>query len=480
MMMKMQNFEIDEQPSAGEDALAVPELPLWFDVCGDWVATVVVGALVVSYWRGTWVLLDAWTCDQPGTASLTAGNSFCFAADLPKIHFKSAWQTYLAGNLLLLAGLLAMSRKWWQPAKGQSMVTPGKAATRFAIIYTLGAGTVCIWHGIWYFLDYFLLPDHDPRANFWTSCLGGAGLCFALAAGNSLLAPPAIFLLDGPSRSAPPLAATILTSYRSIACATVEAERRNARDPVWIVAVDMLLSYLVLPWGVVGYWRGFWYLMDQSLWGFTTDPNELHWSIFYSAILGMTCLVMASEDIVQYIPTSSRRHPLRSKIINQTMGRVRTIILAVGAVNFWRTVWYVWDEWLGKTYVWSAALSHVLGVTGLTTMGCLCSIAAPPSTLGADAVANPDCADEPLFSNAPVPSEALHWFSLGRQPAGGPEVVPISEPSISLDSFAARLSRQSIAHVVMATRDDSLSSSHAILTKRHLLVRQRSQFFRSR
>jgi len=29
-----------------------PELPLWYDVCGDWVATIIVGALVVSYWRG--------------------------------------------------------------------------------------------------------------------------------------------------------------------------------------------------------------------------------------------------------------------------------------------------------------------------------------------------------------------------------------------------------------------------------------------
>jgi hypothetical protein len=48
------------------------------------------------------------------------------------------------------------------------------------------------------------------------------------------------------------------------------------------------------------------------------------------------------------------------------------------------------------------------GVVGLATAGCMSCITAPPSTLGVDAVAHPDCADEPLFYNVPVAAEALH------------------------------------------------------------------------
>ena len=146
-------------------------------------------------------------------------------------------------------------------------------------------------------------------------------------------------------------------------------------------------------WGVVGFWRGAWYIMDASLWDFETTES-LYWSIFYSYIIGVVCLGLASEDVVRHFPSASEFEERRNLLMlshfgNQLFGRVRTVVLAIGAVNFWRGGWLTWDEWLGSTTTWSAALAHVIAIIVLTVCGCLSCITAPPSTLGADAVAEP-------------------------------------------------------------------------------------------
>ena len=47
----------------------------------DWAYSIVISFCVVSYWRGTWTLLDIWMCNQPSDASLFEGNTFCFMVD---------------------------------------------------------------------------------------------------------------------------------------------------------------------------------------------------------------------------------------------------------------------------------------------------------------------------------------------------------------------------------------------------------------
>lgn len=168
-----------------------------------------------------------------------------------------------------------------------------------------------------------------------------------------MLAPPAIFLMDGPGRLPPPIAVTILQSYRNIA--QPAAEVKKEMDPLWLVVLDVFVSYLVLPWGVVGFWRGSWLLFDWYLWGIT-DEKELQLSMLYSFLVSLACLIAASEDVVQHFPSESQSHPFLLKLANNIFGRVRTLILAIGAVNFWRCVWYIWDEFLGLTYNWSAAV----------------------------------------------------------------------------------------------------------------------------
>jgi len=50
-----------------------------------------------------------------------------------------------------------------------------------------------------------------------------------------------------------------------------------------------------------------------------------------------------------------------------------TFILIIIVCNR-RVVWGVWDNYLGKGNLWSAALSHVIGILGLLFLGCLSCI----------------------------------------------------------------------------------------------------------
>lgn len=61
-------------------------------------------------------------------------------------------------------------------------------------------------------------------------------------------------------------------------------------------------------------------------------------------------------------------------------------------------------------------MCHIVPLVVLSSMGCMSCILAPSSTLGVDFVPHPDCADEPLFSNLPVPADDLYFFGIGRDP----------------------------------------------------------------
>jgi hypothetical protein len=135
-------------------------------------------------------------------------------------------------------------------------------------------------------------------------------------------------------------------------------------------------------------------------------------------------------------------------------------------------------------------LSHFIGLVGLSLLGCLSCITAPPATLGVDAIAYEGCPDEPLFHNVPVPAEALFWCGIARQPT--PEVVAAATAATSSLSLVAaadnnnnnstmtstrRLTSLSASHLQMAPREESLDQ---ILKARNAAKRLKSQFFRSR
>jgi hypothetical protein len=349
--------------------------------------------------QGAWTLIDILACDQPATATLAKGETFCLVGQGPR--WQTAWYSYVVGNGLLILALLLQRSGGWAPPMDTTTTTTTKKKNhggakrrriqqtrrrqqrwidsrttliRLTLVYLLGMATVNIWRGIWYILDAALTWPSTVPLSYWTSALLGLSACtLALCGTASLLAPPAIFLIDGPSMLPPPLAVTLLASYRSITTNIVDASSPTkttiAVDAVprpppttstqlpsesWpVYGVDFVASFVVLPWAVVAFWRGCWYLMDYYLWGLTADDVAVYRSIAYGVVVSLVCLVVASEDVVLYLPTSKFRWG------NQIVGRLRSLVLAVGAVNFWRAIWYIWDEFLGQSSIWSALVSSV-------------------------------------------------------------------------------------------------------------------------
>lgn len=145
------------------------------------------------------------------------------------------------------------------PQNEEERVTPCTALGRFAAVYILGLSAVNNWRGVWYWADAWILPK-DLYQSFWTTSIAGSTLCFLLWGGNSLLAPPAIFLLDGPGIASPPIAVTLLSSHYEV---TLPADQKPPELSLPIKLADIVVSFILLPFGVVWYWRGSWQLLGK-------------------------------------------------------------------------------------------------------------------------------------------------------------------------------------------------------------------------
>ena len=187
----------------------------------DWSATLLIGALVASWWRGTWVMLDIWLCDQPENAGLTTGDSFCFVGILDDYHIDlhktTGRDSIVMGVVFTFVGVAMMWMGLYRPQLLVNVKTRVKVGTkttflRFIMVWFLAIGALNWWRGVWYLTDFYLFPDKHlsenqwgswPLGSFWTSSVIGSSICFLLQAGPSILAPPGIFLLDGPGVNPP-------------------------------------------------------------------------------------------------------------------------------------------------------------------------------------------------------------------------------------------------------------------------------------
>jgi hypothetical protein len=381
----------------------------------DWIYSLTIGILVVSYWRCSWMLLDILGCDQPSTATLAKGDTFCFALTAAlepdskegRIRLQNATLSYAAGISLLLVGVTLIHAGYWLPDAKTMIITPQVGACRFVIVYIMGASAVNIWRGIWYWLDAWILPSH-PLASYCVTSIVGAGAAFCTNTGSSLLAPPALFLLDGPDTDPPPIAVTALNAHFSV---TLPSGKERPNFPMFMGVLDVVFSFGFVPIAVVSFWRGSWLLLDNYFWGFTDSYHQVRLSIVWSMLLFILCIWLTSEPVVGM----ADRRLGNNKFLLGLLGRIRTYVLAWGTVSFWRCFWLLWDEFLGGSTLLSASLGHVLSIVTLLAMGCMCCINAPASTIGVDSIPDPECDDDPLFSLVPLPWETIYAFGMFRQ-----------------------------------------------------------------
>ena len=475
-----------------------PQIPIWIK---DWTATLIVGTFVVSHWRGLWTLFDLWTCDQPSTATGLNGENFCFAGTYgndekdAQTRLDAGIFSYWLGAIFTAVGVAMIWMGLWTPMCDK--VSWKRAVLRFLIVYILGLAALNQWRGVWYVTDELIWKDRPLESNWLTTCCGAGG-AFLLLSGGSLLAPPASFLVDGPGLHQPPIGVTIMSSYYSL---TLEATEKPPHKNVLVLMVDALVSFFGLPILVVWFWRGCWQLQDWYFWGLTANQHDLLISLGWSFLMGIVCATVASEPIMHFLPEVNKTQQWHITMI--VVGRLRTLVLAFGAVAFWRVVWNLWD--LGGTTNASVWSSEVVSVFSLTAMGCCSCITAPPSTLGVDVTPNPKCADEPLFAMLPIPWEILFWWGIGRNPCveqlePEPSEVELSEMQPektktiilltleSVRSWRPGLVREEGFYIKMSTRyfecqkpgmEDRQCTEYC-QNRPGLHQRKRSQFFRNR
>jgi Fuseless len=189
--------------------------------------------------------------------------------------------------------------------------------------------------------------------------------------------------------------------------------------------MDIFFSFVVIPFFVVWFWRGSWLVLDFYLWQFSPEVSQVWVSVGWSSLVAVIFLFLTSETVFANIRVE---HYWLG-----TLGRLRTYIQAWGIVNFWRAIWYIWDESFG-TSPWSCWVCHTVPVVILIAMGCMSCLLAPASTMGVDVVPHPDCAEEPLFSYLPVPAEDLALFAIARNPQA------LSEENLTEEAMAFKKS----------------------------------------
>jgi hypothetical protein len=358
----------------------------------DWASTVFIGFFVVPYWRCTWVLIDLLGCGQPQEATLANGDSFRFAVfplypDQIPIRLNNARASYGIGIGCLMIGSLIV---WnlWVPKNEDKKVTGTITVIRFVGVYFLGLAAVNLWRGIWYWADDWTLPD-QPLKSYWLTSVVGSTMAFLLWGGNSLLAPPSIFILDGPGLNSPPIAVTLGMQYYKTAVAAKEQPPPLSKA---FRFMDLAISFILLPFCVVWFWRGSWLVLDNYLYGFTPENYDVNMSIPWSAVFSTVIAIVTAKPVVRFVDAV-----FDNVFVTKLLRRLVTYLLAWDTVSFWRLVWLTWDQFLGGTTYLSAVVGHVAAITVLTSIGCLSSICAPPSNIGVDSIPHPQAADDPLF-----------------------------------------------------------------------------------
>jgi hypothetical protein len=219
--------------------------------------------------------------------------------------------------------------------------------------------------------------------------------------------------------------------------------------PTPALVVDVLMSFVGIPIMVVWFWRGSWLVMDYYLWQFSPETHDVWLSLAWSTIISLVLLFITSETVFSFIKIPNQ------PVVLGVLGRVRTYLMGWGIVNYWRVVWYIWDESAG-TSEWSCWLCHLGSIGMLAAMGCLSCILAPASTLGVDFVPAPGCADEPLFSNLPVPSEDLFFFGIGRNPQ---KLEDTNLPEKAKENLKRHVRMSILVNSVLFSESDELEKS---------------------
>ena len=149
----------------------------------------------------------------------------------------------------------------------------------------------------------------------------------------------------------------------------------------WVLAfLDSVISITLISPLVVGYWRGFWQLMDLFLW-----PSYILGSVLTSLLIGINghlLFLFSQNHIKRFFDRIQTK-----KILCWILSRLYTVVFAIFCVNHWRGVWQLWDLYTGVSWQ-SGAVSTALGVLLLVISRGVKNLVAPPFMIVPDCLQN--------------------------------------------------------------------------------------------
>lgn len=142
-------------------------------IWNSFVTVFIIGAGVIVYWRGTWIIVASvtWPCGSKFKSSVLAlglGYAVFIACYFVSEYLLSS-ELYMAHVLLLRAMQTVVEKSF---------------------VYLLGFGVVASWQGIWHLMDVYLLPD-QPIVSALVGHFVAAGVLFLFQGSLNLLSAPA-------------------------------------------------------------------------------------------------------------------------------------------------------------------------------------------------------------------------------------------------------------------------------------------------
>jgi len=310
----------------------------------------VVAPLVVTYWRGTWDLLEDWVYPSPANDTIqvrqlrqteeTEEGDEDKTKSLISLYGQLTGITCYLLGLFIRTGLDLSKYHLKELVEGRTRWVRATVSWVYVALYAIAG--VSFWRGIWTLMtkDIGLGP-----AQLLVIMVMGLVLILSMRAGKSLLSTPLVIAVD---------------RHENI-WANGNFFKKTPTDKWWFV-LDVLFTNLVMRHLIVFSWWSLWELENQFL--TQKDIGEKDTYVAVDSLLMGYCayIVTYGLDYLHQNTTTTKIY------VNKTL-YVFTILFGLFAtVNIWRGLWSMLDHFFlpdidhDENYL----LSHIVSLVLLT------------------------------------------------------------------------------------------------------------------
>jgi len=302
----------------------------------------VVAPLVVTYWRGTWDLLEDWVYPVPAnkTVQLKGEEGETESQSWISLYGQLTGVTCYLLGLFIRIGLDLTKYHLKEMIEGRSRWVRALVSWVYVALFAIAG--VSFWRGIWTLMtkDVGLGP-----AQLLVIMVMGLVLILVMKAGKSLLSTPLVIAVD---------------RHEDI-WANGNYFKKTPTDKWWFV-LDVLFTNLVMRHLIVFSWWSLWELENQFL--IEKDINKKDQYVAWDSLVMGYCAY-----IVTYGLDHLHQNTNTTKLYVDKALYVFTILFGLFAtVNIWRGLWSMLDHYFlhdidhDENYL----LSHIIGLVLLT------------------------------------------------------------------------------------------------------------------